>query len=517
VSATHSREFRSSSTSPSGLVVPERPDELFEEDPRWDGPERKRRISRRRRAALAFVVLAASSFGLGVLAAPDPAPADKAAQLVPANALLYVHASTAPGRESDQRLLALAERFSTFRALRDRAIRAVGGLDPSRDIRPWLGDEAAFALLPSDGPQPDPLLVAAVRDRPKAEALLERVRARGAGAAFSDDFLLIGSERAVRAALASRTPLADAPSYRDAAGDRPRERTLDAYASAVGLHELLRPPLRTLLDDRPGLKALGATLASADGGARVTLRAVGADLKGQEFEPTLIDRVPADVAAYVGVGGGSELQALVRRAGLGPLLDALRVPAEREAGVDVDRDLLGPLRGELALTTSSSDGRPVATLLARTRDRRRTRETMARLQLPVAMRLGPPEAPEPFQPRRIGGLNAFVLPATPWLQPAYSLDKDTLVASTQPAGLAHPRASLAKNPHFGRVLPSIGPRAEALVFIDLRQLLALGVLTGAFAPGLSADLADLRLVRAAGAVVRREKADTTAELFLEIP
>jgi hypothetical protein len=516
VSATHWRAFRSSSTSQSAVGAPARPDELFEEDPRWVGPERKRRISRRRRAAIAFVVLAASSFGLGVVAAPDPPPADKAAQLVPANALLYVHASTQPGRESDQRLLALAERFSTFRALRDRAIRAAGGLDPRRDIRPWLGDEAAFALLPADG-RPDPLLVAAVRDRPKAEALLERMRARGTGAAFSDGFLLIGSERAIRAALASRTPLADAPSYRAAASGRPRDRTLDAYASAAGLHELLRPPLRTLLDDRPGLKAIGATLASADHGARVTLRAVGADLKGQEFEPTLTDRVPADVAAYVGLGGGSELRALVRRAGFGPLLDALRVPAEREAGVDLDRDLLGPLRGELALTTSSSDGRPVATLLAHTRDRRRTRETMARLQLPVALRLGPPESPEPFQTRRIGGADAFVLPATPWLQPAYSIDKDTLIGSTQPAGLARPRQPLAKNPHFGRVLPSNSPRVEALVFIDLRQLLALGVLTGAFSPGLSADLADLRLVRAAGAVVRREKADTTAELFLEIP
>jgi hypothetical protein len=43
------------------------------------------------------------------------------------------------------------------------------------------------------------------------------------------------------------------------------------------------------------------------------------------------------------------------------------------------------------------------------------------------------------------------------------------------------------------------------------------VLTGALSPGLSADLADLRLVQAAGAVVRREETDTTAELFLEIP
>lgn len=465
----------------------------------------------------ALGVLAASSFGLGVFVAPKSPPPDRAARLVPADALLYVHASTKPGREQDQRLLALAERFASFRALRDRAIRAAGGLDPARDIRPWLGDEAALALLPSDGARPDPLLIAAVRDRPKAEALIERVRDRGLGAAFSDGFLLIGSERAVRAALARRPRLADAPSYKAAAKDRPGDRTLDAYASAAGLHELLRPPLRTLLDERPGLKAIGATVTGAEHGVRITMRAVGADLEAQEFEPSLTERVPADVAAYIGLGGGSELQALARRAGLGPLIDALRAPAEREAGVDLDRDLLGPLRGELALTTSSSDGRPVATLLARTRDRRRTRETMARLQVPVALRLGPPEAPEPFQPRRVGGLGAFVLPATPVLQPSYALDGDTLVASTQPAGLARPRRSLAENPHFGGVLPSNSPRVEALVFFDLRQLLALGVLTGALAPRLSADLADLRQVRAAGAVVRREKADTTAELFLEIP
>jgi Protein of unknown function (DUF3352) len=465
----------------------------------------------------ALGILAASSFGLGLFVAPKSPPPDRAAKLVPADALLYVHASTKPGREQDQRLLELANRFASFRSLRDRAIKAAGGLDPARDIRPWLGDEAALALLPSDGAQPDPLLIAAVRDRPKAEALIERVRDRGQGAAFSDGFVLIGSERAVRAALARRPRLADAPSYKAAAKDRPDGRTLDAYASAAGLHELLKPPLRTLLDDRPGLEAIGATLASADHGARITLRAVGADLKGEEFEPGLTERVPADVAAYIGLGGGSELQALARRAGLGPLIDALRAPVEREAGVDLDRDLLGPLRGELALTTSSIDGRRVATLLAHTRNARRTRETMARLQVPVALRLGPPGNPEPFQTRRIGGIDAFVLPATPVLQPSYGLDKDTLIASTQPSGLARPRRSLAENPHFGGGLPPIGPRIEALVFFDLRQLLALGVLTGALAPGLSADLADLRQVRAAGAVIRREKADTTAELFLEIP
>jgi hypothetical protein len=53
--------------------------------------------------------------------------------------------------------------------------------------------------------------------------------------------------------------------------------------------------------------------------------------------------------------------------------------------------------------------------------------------------------------------------------------------------------------------------------IDLRQLLALGELTGAVASRLPVGLADLRLVRSVGVIVTREKADTTAELFLEIP
>ena len=46
--------------------------------------------------------------------------------------------------------------------------------------------------------------------------------------------------------------------------------------------------------------------------------------------------------------------------------------------------------------------------------------------------------------------------------------------------------------------------------MDVRQLLALGEQTG-----LTAEV--LRPVRAAAAVTEREKDDTTAELFFEIP
>ena len=59
-------------------------------------------------------------------------------------------------------------------------------------------------------------------------------------------------------------------------------------------------------------------------------------------------------------------------------------------------------------------------------------------------------------------------------------------------------------------MPRIPARIEALRFVDVRQLLALGEQTG-----LTAEV--LRPVRAAAAVIEREKDDTTAELFFEIP
>jgi hypothetical protein len=83
------------------------------------------------------------------------------------------------------------------------------------DVRPWLGDEAAVALLAGAG-RPQPLLVAAVRDRERAEAMLERLGAAPSGrhngaallrlpppalAAFAGDHLVIGPEAAVRGAV----------------------------------------------------------------------------------------------------------------------------------------------------------------------------------------------------------------------------------------------------------------------------------------------------------------------------
>jgi hypothetical protein len=63
---------------------------------------------------------------------------------------------------------------------------------------------------------------------------------------------------------------------------------------------------------------------------------------------------------------------------------------------------------------------------------------------------------------------------------------------------------------FRTAVPRIPAKIESLGFVDVRQLLVLGEQTG-----LTADV--LRPVRAAAAVIEREKDDTTAELSFEIP
>lgn len=161
------------------------------------------------------------------------------------------------------------------------------------------------------------------------------------------------------------------------------------------------------------------------------------------------------------------------------------------------------------------------TLKARTADPRRTEAALAKLQDPVAQRLAVPGTVPAFAPEAIGGINAFTLRVTPELGPSYAVADGSLVISTAPAGLEPPRGTLAAARGFKATIGDVPTEADSLIFLDLRQLLALGEETGLTAiPGLATARDDLSRVGAAGAVITEDPAhpsDTTAELFLEIP
>jgi hypothetical protein len=254
------------------------------------------------------------------------------------------------------------------------------------------------------------------------------------------------------------------------------------------------------------------------GGVRVSariLRAPGAP-PAQEFAPALQGRAPASAAAFLDAPGADALVTLLERGGAAEIVDGVRAALPDLTGLDLDRDVLGPLAAEAAVTLTARGATPVFTVTARSDNPALTREALARLQEPLAEQLT-------GDARGFRALddNAFTLPVTRALEPSYALDGNVVIASTAASGLAQrtlARRGLAQEPALRAVSDQAGGRIEALAFADLRQLLALGERTGlTLGPGFPATRDDLRQVRAAGAVVRREESDSTAELFLEIP
>jgi len=475
-------------------------------------------VGRRRKLALVLPVLAAAALAAGVLIGRGGEPASRAAALAPPDTALWIHVSTARG-EAEARLWEIARRFPALRALRDDLLGP--DIDPTRDIRPWLGDELALAL-PAAGAEP--LLLAAVADRPAAERFRRRLPATTASA-FAGGFLAIGPEPEVSAATGrsdgDASSLADARVYRRAA--ELERAPVELYAPAEGVRRLLAdaPAIVKAVGgfaDSPQFEGLAARVVPEDRGVRIHARVMRAPdaAPAQEFAPVLPGRIPASAAAFLDLPGADALVSLLERGGLGAAVNAVRTALPELAGLDLDRDVLGPLGAEASLTLGARGATPVITMTARTDNPALTREALARLQEPLTDEL----APDSPGFRTLEG-DAFSLAVTPQLEPSYAVAGNIVIASTHRSGLGQrtlARRGLAQELALRAVADDSGGRVEALAFVDLRQLLALGERTGLDAgPGFPATRDDLGQVRAAGAVVRREESDSTAELFLEIP
>jgi hypothetical protein len=477
-------------------------------------------------AAAALLLIAA---GAVVLATRGGAPPDASAPLVPPDALAYVHARPAE--------LGVAGRFASLQPELTRAAAAItpkaAAIDFARDVKPWLGEDAAFAQLPAG-----PMLLATVTDKSAARALLERLGATPAEAqhgvavwqlppkataAFAGDQLVVGPEDAVRGAIdraagKGGVSLADTRVFKAAAKERGEDDAIDAFAPATGLRRLLEGrALAAALVADPRLDAVTARVRAEKGGVRVSARLVrtsGASA-GAGAVPSLARAIPSGTAAFADLPGLDALAGVVERSGGAAWLERVRDALPRAAGLELD-DLLAPMSGEAALSVTAGEAAPVVTLAARTSDPAGTRAALAQLQRPVSRLVGDGG---PFAQRG----TTFTLAATSALQPSYGVSGDVAVASTAPSGLGQLRAAQAPvtgSRALRAVMPGKGAKVEALVFLDPRQLLALGERTGLPVAGSPAVRDDLGRIRAAAAVVEEDAyhpTDTTAELFLEIP
>lgn len=522
----------------------------------------------RRRAALALAGVAVLLLVLVlVLSGGSDAPATGAARLVPGNSLVYAHFSTDAGRKATQRAVAVATRFPSYPKVRDgllARLRVTGrgtGVDFGRDIRPWLGKEAAFALVP-EGTVAKSLIVLDVARKEGAKLFLGRLgRPTGVtvhsgvtiiqygaqAVAFVSHYLLAGAPEAIMQGIdaqAGRRPsLAKDATYKRTAAKEPARRFADFYAPVAGIRRVLAPRgglFGTLASfvDQPALAGTAISLSASSDGVRSkvhsTLRTQGVGTPNPTFapfEPSLPDRAPAPSLAYVDLASlDRALPRLLAATGstslsgrLGLLL-AQAGQSLKGAGVDVERDVLPLFRDEAAILITPHNPVPTLTLISRVRDEQKAREAFAQLQAPLAQVFapgaGPGQAPT-FTDRTVAGVHAFQLHLSPTFELDYAVFDGQLVASTSLDGIAAARSNkgrIASDKAFKTVLAKRPKQVTSLVFLDLSQLLSLGEQIG-----LSQDArytkvrGDLKRIHGVGFVSSRGENDTTAELFLQIP
>ena len=508
-------------------------------------------------ALIVIIVLIAGSGGQSVTP-----PATGAASVVPSDALAYVHFSTDDSRSAVTSALALARRFPDYARLRAELIARIdltnpaSALDFNRDIRPWLGKEAAWALLDTGAATPASLVVLGVGNRREAERFLAGLPVHGTqsyqgttmtghpgadATALVGHYLLIGHSAAIRAAIdaaAGRSAaLSEDPAYRRATKSEPAGRAVDAYVTATGLTRLLASRggfvgATASLLYQPTLQGIAISLTPASGALQLSMRSVRdprlASSSAVSFTPSFGSSAPSGAAMFLDVTGlNALLPRILTTTGIGgriPELLGKLGKALTAEGIDVKGDISTLFRRESAVIISSHASVPVLTVIARTTDPSQTRTVFAQLQQPLERlfaQVGAAAGQAPvFNQVSAGGITAHQLVLAPGLQFDYAVSGHSLVISTSLAGIAavgRHASSIIDDNAYQQALGNHPASVTSLLFLDLNQLLRLGeqygLLTGASYSALKPDLERIHVI---GMYSTSGEAESTAELFLQI-
>jgi hypothetical protein len=519
-------------------------------------------------AGLGVVLALASASWLALSGSGTPPPATGAATLVPADALAYVNLSTDPARPAVRQARALAARFPDWPLLEAVALNRLTALLAGQrsagyaaDIRPWLGHEAALAVLPAAGSSTRTLIVLEVTRRARARTFLTSEGATPAGSyrgvpllasrsgtelAFVGRYLVAGPAAGVDAAVAAARgqarSLAHNPGYERAAAGEPDDRVLDAYLPAAGITRLLAS--RTgmagalgLLLDRPGVEGTAISLSPQAGGARVVIHSVlsasAAGANGSHsgsFTPTLQSVLPSGSTLMLDVHGlGAAAPELLQAAAVariaanvGPLLRRLGSALASE-GVNL-RNVISIFGGETAVALSPGPA-PALLIVARVHNQAAARTELATLEAPLTALFSPAgsnalQAPE-ISDHQVGDATIHELQLGPGLQLDYGVFNGLVAVSTSVEAIdavAQRSRSLADDATYKATLPSQPQQVSSLVFLDFSRLLRLGEQMGLTSGSRIRELLpDLSKVRAIGLRSTRGSDGTSTELTLEIP
>jgi hypothetical protein len=508
-------------------------------------------------ALLATSLVLAGAVGLAAVAGGGNSTSPTLAY-VPADALAYAEARLdLPGnqREEATRFLARLPGLLDSTSLPLKIGRALDGmmgsvaggrLSYTRDLEPWFAGPAAVALLPpptstdetsaAGTTRPRPAVLIAVKDRPQAEAFLEKLRAEasaqgatvtpvavggadgwtiarkdgpGVTVALTED-MLVASERPEDLALlmdtkAGRVPgLAGSEAFRAATAGAPADRIGSAFVRAELMGDLLAASASG--GAAAGLPAGLLTAAKLPDWVFATLRAEGDRLVIDGRSAAVAGSTPAPVRPSEIVGGvpsNAIAYAESHEAGklIGELVRALRSSPETASQLQ-QFDQLEPLLGVsldaffdfvndaalVVLPPAAGSDAPQVGLVASLTDESVAAARLTRLRALLALggdRVGARVTTESYglatvvtvtftQPSDGAGASGLPFDSISW-----ALDRGRVVVGLTPEFvktiLDTPAGEgLGDDPAFqAKLARAGGPATAGLAYIDLRGLLGL--------------------------------------------
>jgi hypothetical protein len=495
-------------------------------------------------------------------------PTDHAIDLVPEDALAYVHLDLDPGSDQLEAAEGVASRVPTLaRLATDRLVSRLPGPrgappDFSRDVEPWLGGEAALAILPSGGRLAEEVQLLRIGDaaggwrfadaissaRPRSSryrGVEVRVDRRGLATAIVGGFLAVGTGAGVREVIAAHSgaddagTLADDPAASAARDALPEPRLADLYISREGATRLARTrsPLAIVASaiDPDATRGTAAALLASDDGLQLALRSIldparaTADSGLTPFRPALPASLPADSLGYLGIGDpGQAIGSLLgaggaAEAGLATAIGGLGGRLEALADLGLER-LAPSLGGEaaLALEPSPRGGArtPVLVFIGSGVDEPSASRPLRRLQGPVAAALGAPRGARAFDRRKVGEVTVHSLRLSPTVELTYAIVDRRLVVATDPAAvrrLVAENAGLDDAEAFRQATAGLPGEVSMLGYLNLGAVIGLGERAGLSAdPAYATFAPEIRRLRALGLAVRGSRGQLSADLRLVV-
>lgn len=493
------------------------------------------RTPNRRRAAVgAIAAVAAASLGVagcgGSSNSAGAGPAGVAA-FVPAGSPVYFEFSTAADGAQWQQAIALAKRFPGY----DRAISKVTGdlaregVDFVNEVKPLLGSAAAVGVFDIKG----------LKSKGKASAVLALDLADGKDAEVvkliqsgtnpakkigeHDGVDLYGDRDAVIAVLDGTALFSDSTANVDRAIDAHRGGDSQTMAGSARLDQAFADLPDEVLAQ--GFVDVGALLkiAESEGGAAITkqlassgigddaslgvsisaeadgvrMKAVGHSLgsgygAGEAFTPTLVDHVPADALAYIGVknlysaGEGlvKQLSAQNPEVKKGLSQASLVLPL---LGINLD-DIKGLTSLEHAIVVTKGGPTPGVVAALEVAEPAKAKATLDQLRTTAPALLGRSGRKiPPFKAVELAnGVSGWQSAIDPRAGVVYGVDGKLALIGTRPDAVKSvqaPSAKLSNDPAFEAATRQMPSKVDSFVWVNNEELLpsleALGTLKDA--------------------------------------